>query len=81
MTDIGTVIPRILDAVPQPILVGDRDGFILYANRAAVDVLGYDEPKGLHGLHSHATLHHSRPDGTPIPLSECGLLSPAVTTG
>ncbi|MFF7189841.1 ATP-binding protein [Streptomyces sp. NPDC008222] len=79
MTDIGTVIPSILDAVPQPVLVGDRNGTILYANLSAVDVLGYDEPEDLLGLNSHATLHHSRPDGSPIPSSECALLSPAVT--
>jgi PAS domain S-box-containing protein len=69
----------ILGAVRQPIWVVDPDGTIRYANPAAIAALGYDSADELLGRPSHATIHHSHPDGTPYPASECPMLRPRLT--
>jgi PAS domain S-box-containing protein len=69
----------ILGTVRQPIWVVDPEGTIRYANPAAVAALGYDEADELLGRSSHATIHHTRPDGSPYPASECPMLRPRLT--
>lgn len=59
--------------------VVDPDGGVQFANPAAVALLGYDDEAELLGRNSHATIHHTRPDGTPFPASECQLLKPRAT--
>jgi PAS domain S-box-containing protein len=69
----------ILEAVPQPVWVVDAAGDILFANRAAVDALGYEDGSELIGLPSHTTVHHSHGDGSPFPADQCRMLRPALT--
>jgi PAS domain S-box-containing protein len=69
----------VLETVAQPIWVVDRDGVIRFANPAAIAALGYEREHELLGRHSHATIHHSHPDGTPYPADECPMLLPRVT--
>jgi PAS domain S-box-containing protein len=69
----------ILGTVRQPIWVVDPDGTIRYANPAAIAALGYDSADELLGRPSHTTIHHSHPDGTPYPASECPMLRPRLT--
>jgi PAS domain S-box-containing protein len=69
----------VLTTVAQAIWVVDRDGVIRFANPAAIAALGYDSEDELLGRHSHATIHHHRPDGTPYPAEECPMLLPRVT--
>ncbi|MGW4487215.1 PAS domain-containing protein [Amycolatopsis sp. NPDC004368] len=64
----------ILHTVPQPVWVIDHDGAIVFANPAAVSVLGYDDLAELLGRPSHQTVHHHYPDGSPFPASECPML-------
>ena len=69
-----------LEVTAQPVWVVDRDGVIRFANPAALEALGYRADELL-GCHSHATVHHSRADGTPYPREECTILAPLETGG
>jgi PAS domain S-box-containing protein len=72
-------VAAILRTVAQPVWVVDGDGLIRYANDAAVRTLGYDDANELLGRHSHRTIHHHRPDGSPYPADECPMLLPRTT--
>jgi PAS domain S-box-containing protein len=61
----------ILATVTQPVWVIGHDGLIRYANRAALEVLGYDDLSELLGRPGHATVHYKHPDGSPYPVEEC----------
>lgn len=74
-----TLLALILDGVPQPVWVVDEQGVIVFANPAAVSALGYDDPARLRGRRSHQTVHYLRPDGSPLPESECLMLRPRQT--
>lgn len=60
----------ILASVTDGILGMDAEGRTTFANPAAATMLGYAEGE-LVGIPLHQTLHHSRIDGTPIPVEEC----------
>ena len=80
---MGSATPALLDAFLESIADGvyvvDPAGDVLYANRAAVELLGYTAEADLLGRPSHLTIHHHRPDGTPFPEAECPLLRPRTT--
>jgi formate hydrogenlyase transcriptional activator len=61
----------ILDSAAEAIFGCDPEGACLFCNRAAVRLLGYDEPVELLGKNMHALEHHTRKDGTPFPIDEC----------
>lgn len=48
----------------------DAAGRLTFVNPAACAMLGY-QAEQLVGRHIHPLIHHSRPDGTPYPESEC----------
>ncbi|MET7994749.1 PAS domain S-box protein [Amycolatopsis sp. NPDC005232] len=73
------LLELILDTVPQPVWVVDHAGAIVFANPAAVAVLGYDDLAELRGRPSHQTVHHHHPDGSEFPAAECPMLRPRVT--
>jgi len=73
------MLRRVLERVPQPVWVVGPDGLVVFANPAALAVLGYDDSCEVTGRSSHDTLHPLRPDGTPNPASECAMLSPLRT--
>jgi PAS domain S-box-containing protein len=77
--DAQDFLAVVLGSVTQPIWVVDADGLIRFANPAAIRTLGYGAADELVGRHSHATIHHSRPDGTPYPAEECPMLLPRAT--
>ena len=72
-------LATVLSTAAQPIWVVDHEGVIRFANPAAIEALGYDSADELLGRHSHDTIHHSHPDGTPYPAAECPMLLPRVT--
>jgi PAS domain S-box-containing protein len=72
-------LAAVLSTAAQPIWVVDPEGVIRFANPAAIATLGYDCADDLLGCHSHQTIHHSHPDGTPYPAAECPMLLPRVT--
>lgn len=51
----------------------DDQGVLTFINRAACALLGYTAEQ-LVGKPIHPVIHHSRPDGTPYPASECPTL-------
>jgi formate hydrogenlyase transcriptional activator len=61
----------ILDSSAEGIFGCDPNGTCLFCNRAAVRLLGYDEPSELLGQNMHALEHHTRKDGTPFPIDDC----------
>ena len=76
LVDAEDFLATVLETAAQPIWVVDPEGVIRFANPAAIAALGYDSADELFGRHSHDTIHHSRPDGTPYPASECRMLLP-----
>jgi PAS domain S-box-containing protein len=72
-------LAAVLRTAAQPIWVVDHEGVIRFANPAAIAALGYGGEDELLGRHSHDTIHHSHPDGTPFPGDECLMLLPRLT--
>jgi len=60
----------ILESIGEGIHGIDIEGNITFENRAAATKLGRSAAELL-GMPAHATMHHSRPDGTPYPIEEC----------
>lgn len=49
----------------------DTNGNCTFVNRSFLKILGYDHPEEVIGKHIHELIHHSHPDGSPYPSSEC----------
>jgi PAS domain S-box-containing protein len=60
----------ILNSVGEGVHGLDLDGQITFENPASAAMLGF-EMADLIGRSAHGTMHHTRPDGTPYPQSEC----------
>lgn len=67
---LGQRLERILDAAAEGIIGVDRDGRALFANPAALRMLGRQEGE-LIGSTLHGLIHHSHADGTPHPVEQC----------
>lgn len=52
----------------------DEDGRCLFVNTAALRLLGYEAPAELIGYNMHDLVHHTKPDGSFYPRSECALM-------
>jgi PAS domain S-box-containing protein len=68
------LLQTITDNAPSMLFMMDPMGRVTYANPAATHLTGYDE-KELIGQVLHQKIHHSRPDGSPFPISDCRLHS------
>ncbi|GIP37146.1 hypothetical protein J31TS4_04260 [Paenibacillus sp. J31TS4] len=60
----------ILNSVKEGIYGVDSSGKAIFINPAGEALLGY-APDEFLGMPSHSTIHHSRPDGTSYPRSQC----------
>ena len=60
----------ILDSAGEGIYGINADGNATFVNPAGAKMLGYDVQE-LIGLPTHATVHHTKTDGTPYPQDEC----------
>jgi PAS domain S-box-containing protein len=60
----------LLTSAAEGILGLDLDGNHTFVNPAAARMLGYSAEELLR-RHSHATWHHTKPDGRPYPVKEC----------
>ena len=49
----------------------DTNGNCTFVNRSFLRILGYDHADEVIGKHIHELIHHSYPDGSPYPASEC----------
>jgi PAS domain S-box-containing protein len=72
-------LAAVLDCVAEPVWVVDHEGAIVFANPAAVRVLGYEHAAQLTGLPSHETIHSKHPDGSANPVETCPMLAPRMT--
>jgi len=61
----------ILASTGEGIFGMDSDGRCTFANRSAVQLLGYQDQQDLLGREMHALLQPSRPDGTPRRPEDC----------
>src|SRR5688572_19103100 len=60
-----------LDSSAEGIFGCDPHGTCLFCNRAAVRLLGYEEPIELLGQNMQTLEHHTRKDETHFPIEEC----------
>ena len=67
---LSTQQELILNSAGDGIYGLDRQGITTFVNPTVVQILGW-EAEDLIGRPMHATLHHSRADGTPYPAEEC----------
>jgi PAS domain S-box-containing protein len=72
------VLAALLEAVADAVYLVDPDGRVVFANPAALRLLGYAEEELL-GRVSHPTIHHSHWDGSHFPQDECPMLRPRLT--
>ncbi len=61
----------LLDSTAEAIYGIDLQGNCTFCNAACMRLLGYQNYEQLIGENMHALIHHSRPDGTPLPAREC----------
>ncbi|MDX1450362.1 MAG: PAS domain S-box protein, partial [Acidimicrobiia bacterium] len=61
----------LLNSTGEGIYGVDAEGRCTFANPACARLLGYDTPDELLGHQMHELVHHTRPDGTPYPVTEC----------
>ena len=78
-SDGAELLETLLASMAEAVYAVDLAGRVLFANPAALAVLGFDSEDELIGRNSHATIHHSRPGGEAFPESECPLLRPRLS--
>ena len=61
----------LLNSTGEAIYGIDLQGNCTFANTACARMLGYADPDMLLGQNMHFRIHHSYPDGTPMPVAEC----------
>jgi len=61
----------LLNSTAEGIFGLDLDGNCTFCNRASLHLLGYQNKNELLGKNMHEKIHHTRPDGTPLPIDEC----------
>jgi PAS domain S-box-containing protein len=61
----------ILESTAEAIYGSDREGRCTFCNPACLRLLGYERVDELLGKDMHRLMHHTRLDGTPLPVEEC----------
>ncbi len=64
----------LFDSLAEGVYRIGLDGRCTFTNAACRHLLGYDAPEDLFGSNMHALVHHSYPDGTPMPVENCRIL-------
>jgi PAS domain S-box-containing protein len=64
----------LLESTGEGIFGIDLDGHCMFINRAGARLLGWDAEEVL-GRNMHDLTHHSRPDGSPYPDTECPIFN------
>jgi PAS domain S-box-containing protein len=64
----------LLRATGDGVLGMDMDGKCTFLNRAGAELLGYSA-RAVVGRSVHEMLHHSLPDGTPLPWDDCAIMT------
>jgi len=63
----------ILDSTAEAIYGMDLDGNCTFCNPSSLLMLGYDHGDDLIGKNMHRLIHHSYPNGAPLPVEQCQL--------
>ena len=66
-------VRMLLDSTGEGIYGIDTQGRCTFCNAAGLKMLGYGDDAAVSGRNMHELVHHSRPDGTPFPVAECGI--------
>ncbi|WP_052465108.1 putative bifunctional diguanylate cyclase/phosphodiesterase [Geoalkalibacter subterraneus] len=61
----------LIEAIEEGIIRMDRRGRCVFANNAAIKMLGYEKEEDLLGKDIHDTIHHSSKDGEKISKEDC----------
>jgi len=61
----------VLDSTAEAIYGIDTKGACTFCNASCLRLLGYQTPEDLLGKNMHALIHHTRPDGTAYPETDC----------
>ncbi|RNC66692.1 MAG: PAS domain S-box protein [Desulfuromonadales bacterium] len=64
-------VRMLLNSAAEAIYGLDLEGRCIFTNPACLRMLGYSDEKELLGKTTHDLFHHSRSDGTPLPIEEC----------
>ncbi|HEY8073727.1 MAG TPA: PAS domain S-box protein [Labilithrix sp.] len=75
LRDSDERIRLLLDSTGEGLVGIDTAGSCIFANRAAVTMLGYERETDLLGREMHALVHHTRRDGSPCPRGECAFVT------
>ncbi|MCM2277635.1 MAG: PAS domain S-box protein [Oligoflexia bacterium] len=68
-------VRSLLESTGEGIIGVDAGGLCTFVNPTALAILGYSKAEEMLGKDAHALVHHSRPDGSPLPRSECRALA------
>ena len=71
---VSSRLELILNSANEGICGLDQNGYTIFANRAASEMLGYTQAELL-GTNQHDLVHHTRANGTPYPLSDCPIVA------
>lgn len=74
LLDKGEELRLILDSTAEAIYGIDIQGNCTFCNLSCIRQLGYAGEEGLLGKNTHDMIHHSRADGTPLPVEECRII-------
>ena len=64
-------LQTILDSTAEAIYGVDLEGKCIFCNASCLQLLKYSSPEELLGKNMHWQIHHSRVDGTQLPIEEC----------
>lgn len=78
-SDEAELLSALMASMVDAVYAVDDQGVVLFANPAAVSILGYRAESELVGCPSHATIHYLHPDGRPFDEADCPLLRPRQT--
>ena len=67
----------LIDSVADAVYCVDREGVTTLCNAAFVQMLGFDHEKDVIGAKLHEVIHHSHPDGSSYPNSDCPIFQTA----
>jgi diguanylate cyclase (GGDEF)-like protein/PAS domain S-box-containing protein len=61
----------LLNSTAEAIYGVDLQGNVTFVNKSFLNMMGYDSLEQLRGKNMHRIIHHSYPDGTPMPAEDC----------
>ncbi len=68
----------ILDSAAGAIYGTDASGNCTFCNLSCVKILGYSKQDELLGKNMHKLIHHTKKDGTPLPVDDCKIIRTIV---